>query len=65
MDVAEHFRLTRSEAASILRDVVEATGGWRREARSHGLSAAAIDQMTPAFEHAQADTARELVGALT
>ncbi|HKG04780.1 MAG TPA: type II toxin-antitoxin system HipA family toxin [Conexibacter sp.] len=64
MDVAEHFRLTAGEAAATLHDVVEATSGWRREARTHGLSSAAVEQMEPAFEHAQADTARALVGAL-
>jgi serine/threonine-protein kinase HipA len=64
MDVAEHFGLTQSEATSVLGDVVEATGGWRREARERGLSGGAIEQMAPAFEHAQADVARELVRAL-
>jgi serine/threonine-protein kinase HipA len=64
MGIAEHFGLTQSEATSILGEVVGATGGWRREARVHGLSATAIEQMAPAFEHTQADVARELVGAL-
>src|SRR5215218_1014788 len=62
MDVADHFALTQSEATAILGDVVEATGRWRREAGDRGLGVAAIEQMAPAFEHAQADVARELVG---
>lgn len=64
IDVAEHFRLSRDEAGAILRDVVAATRTWRREALELGLGAAALDQMAPAFEHSQADGARELVGAI-
>ena len=64
MDAAGYFRLTPDEAGAILREVVAATGGWRREAAEHGFGAAAIERMAPAFEHEQAHAARELVGAL-
>jgi serine/threonine-protein kinase HipA len=63
MDVVRHFRLSGEEAGGILREVVAATARWRREAQEHGLGAAALERMAPAFEHAQAEAARELVGA--
>jgi serine/threonine-protein kinase HipA len=63
MTVAEHFRLTQADAVGVLREVVDSTKGWRRTARELGLGAAAVEQMAPAFEHAQAAAAGELVGA--
>jgi len=63
MDVAEHFRLTGDDARAVLRDLVGATSRWRSVARELGLAPAAIEQMTRAFEHRQADAARTLAGA--
>lgn len=64
MDVAEHFRLGADDGRAILRDVLAGVRQWRREARAAGLSETEIDRMTPAFEHAQAAAAAELVGAV-
>jgi serine/threonine-protein kinase HipA len=64
MDVAEYFRLTGDDAHAVLRDVTQATSGWRATAQGLGLDLAAIEQMSPAFEHEQAGVAREIVGSL-
>ncbi len=64
LDVAPHFRLRPDEAAAILGDVVAATRDWRRESRARGLSAAAIERMTPAFEHAEATAAAAIARAI-
>ncbi len=61
MGVAEHFRLTGDEARAVLRDVGGATSRWRAAAQEVGLNRAAVEQMSPAFEHEQAELARELV----
>ena len=63
MDVAEHFRLSADDARAILRDVLSGTRQWRTQARALGLGPEALDLMEPAFEHAQAEAAAELVGA--
>jgi stress response protein SCP2 len=58
------FRLTdEQEAATILREVIDATSGWRRAASAAGLSASEIDRMARAFEHEEAARAREVVTA--
>jgi len=64
MQVAEHFRLSPDEARAVLREVLTGTRRWREEARALGLGAAALELMEPAFEHAQVETAAELVGAI-
>jgi serine/threonine-protein kinase HipA len=64
MGVAEHFRLPGDEARAALRDVSVATSRWRTAAQEAGCDRAAIEQMSPAFEHEQAQVAREIVGSL-
>jgi serine/threonine-protein kinase HipA len=60
MDVAEYFRLNGDEARTVLRDVTEATSGWRGAAQDIGLGRNAVEEMAPAFEHEQASAAREI-----
>lgn len=60
MNVAEHFRLGADEASSILAQVSEATARWRATARDAGLEPAAIEGMSSAFEHEQAEIARRV-----
>ncbi len=58
IEVREHFRLDEEAAGRVLREVVEATVGWREQAREAGLDRAAIEEMAPAFEHDQAARAQ-------
>jgi len=64
MAVAEHFRLSPDDARAILREVLSGTRQWHAQARALGLGPAALELMEPAFEHAQSQTAVELVGAM-
>jgi serine/threonine-protein kinase HipA len=64
LEVAELFRLAdEQEAATILREVIDATSGWRRAAGDAGLNASGIDRMARAFEHDEAARAREIVAS--
>lgn len=51
--VRDAFRLDRAEARRILEEVARAVGHWRTVAAESGLDRAAIEQMSPAFEHDQ------------
>jgi len=57
--VAEYFRLGSAQAQAVLTEVAEAVRGWRTTAREHGLSDREIDDMAPAFDHAEAAAALE------
>lgn len=59
LSVAPLFRLDRAQADEILRDVAQATGGWRVAAHDVGLPSTEIERMARAFEHDQADLARQ------
>lgn len=64
LEVAGLFRLTdEQQAATILREVIDATSGWRRAAGDAGLNASEIDRMARAFEHDEAARAREVVAS--
>lgn len=63
MSVAEHFRLSASDAREILRQVGAATESWRSIARKLGAREDELDAMEPAFEHEAARTARQLASA--
>ncbi|MEJ7798694.1 MAG: HipA domain-containing protein, partial [Solirubrobacteraceae bacterium] len=63
MSVAALFRLEANIALAVLRDVVQATSGWRTAARRAGLDVTAIARMARAFEHDQAEHARELIAS--
>jgi serine/threonine-protein kinase HipA len=60
MSVADYFRLTASDALDILTQVTRAAADWRRVAQAHGLRPPDLDDMEPAFEHAEAEQARAL-----
>ena len=62
LEVAEFFRLGDRKAHEILDEVVGATIGWRAVAAQAGMRKGDIDRMEPAFEHGQAEIAREIVG---
>ncbi len=62
MAVAEFFRLGREGAERVLRHVVIACSQWRAVAARHGLAKREQEDMSPAFEHPQADRARSLTG---
>jgi serine/threonine-protein kinase HipA len=62
IEVAGLFRLRPDEAHAVLAEVREVTSRWRRAATHYGLSAAAIEDLEPAFEHEQAEAARQIVG---
>ena len=61
--VAEYFRLDRERAEAILGAVAAATESWRMAARETGLTKAEIERMESAFEHEQAELARDTTGA--
>jgi serine/threonine-protein kinase HipA len=61
LGVAGMFRLRAEDGRAILHDVISAAGRWRAVAANAGLEAAAIDRMANAFEHDQAERARELI----
>jgi serine/threonine-protein kinase HipA len=61
--VAEYFRLGRAQAEAILGEVAAATESWRMAARETGLTKAEIEQMESAFEHEQAELARDTTEA--
>jgi serine/threonine-protein kinase HipA len=58
--VAGHFRLDDDAALDVLAEVSQAVAGWREVAAGHGLPAADVEAMAPAFEHAESDRARDL-----
>jgi len=60
MDVAEYFRLHRDDARQVLGEVAEATSRWRVVAEQAGLSRAAVERLALAFEHDQAERARQI-----
>ncbi len=61
MRVAPLFRLGQDAARAIVGDAVTATRLWRKVPASNGLSQRDCNLMSPAFEHAEADTALQLV----
>jgi len=61
MRVSPRFRLSADEARTALRDVIDATSRWRTVAGELGLDRAAVERMTNAFEHDQAEAARAIM----
>ena len=60
MDVAGYFRVDTDAARETLSAVLGSTTRWRQVAQRVGLTATAIADMAPAFEHAQAIEARRI-----
>jgi|tagenome__1003787_1003787.scaffolds.fasta_scaffold20954885_2 serine/threonine-protein kinase HipA len=63
MHAAPMFRLPGEQAVAALREVVHAAQQWRQVAIRNGLTERELHQMAPAFEHAEAAAARDLVAA--
>ena len=61
MSVAPEFRLDAGPALETLAQVTRAVARWREVALSHGLRQHDLDTMEPAFEHAEARRAWDLV----
>ncbi len=61
---ARYFSLQPSDAVQVLAQVYAAVRDWRAVALSPevGLLAKELDDFAPAFEHAQMDAARSLLG---
>ncbi len=63
MRVAGNFRLEAGAALDVLAEVTRAVAGWRGAAAAQGLEQPDLDQMEPAFEHAESERARELTAS--
>jgi len=61
LSVRREFRLSEPDALRVLKEVGEVTSTWRNVAARAGLDRAAIEAMTPAFEHEEATKAKQLV----
>lgn len=61
MGVASYFRLDEHAAIDVLARVVRSVVRWRHTATIHGLKSSELDAMAPAFEHAEAERARDLL----
>ncbi len=61
MSVAPEFRLDAGGALEILAQVTRAVARWREVAVSHGQQEHDLDMMEPAFEHAEARRAWDLI----
>jgi len=59
MSVIAYFRLSRSRAKEILRDVEQAVAGWREAGRALGMSNRELDDYAAAFEHPERQAAQE------
>jgi serine/threonine-protein kinase HipA len=59
--VASYFRLSDDDIRLTLGEVLDATGRWRTVAREAGVGSSAAEYMAPAFEHDQAERARQIV----
>jgi serine/threonine-protein kinase HipA len=64
MKHADYFHLDAARACEILAEVVDAVGGWRAVGAGAGvgLSATELDEFATAFQHAQMDRSRALLG---
>jgi serine/threonine-protein kinase HipA len=62
MRVADYFRLGTSAALAVVAEVTQAVARWRTVATSHGLRQRDLNEMEPAFQHAEAERALTLTG---
>jgi serine/threonine-protein kinase HipA len=60
MSVSPYFRITKSRATRIVKDVESAVARWRKEGASIGMTNAELDQFEDAFEHDEREAARKL-----
>lgn len=62
MSVGPYFRLDHDGELEILAEVARSITRWRNVAASVGLPQHELELMAPAFEHPEADLARQLIG---
>jgi serine/threonine-protein kinase HipA len=60
LDVSDSFSLTRARAIEIIRQVEEATAGWRNVALGFGIPAEGANAMAAAFENDNRQAARSM-----
>ena len=60
MSVAGYFRLNADDATTVLAEVARPVAAWRDVAKSHGLTNRDVELMKLAFEHPEAERARDL-----
>jgi serine/threonine-protein kinase HipA len=60
ISVAPYFRLDPGDAVEVLAQVARAAARWRMVAKRHGLTQQDLDDMEPAFEHAESQRAQAL-----
>ncbi len=60
LENAEYFRLTNDRANEIVREVAQAVAEWRSVAAGIGLTSAAIERMSSAFDHADLEAAKRV-----
>jgi len=61
------FRLNAAHAAAVLGEVLDAVEGWRELAQSAdiGFKPSGVAHLQPAFEHAQTEEARKILGRVS
>lgn len=52
------FKIPRTRAKEVVRQVERAVSRWRKEGRSIGMTDAELEPFAPAFEHAERNAAR-------
>jgi serine/threonine-protein kinase HipA len=65
LEVAGLFRLSQTQARSIVAEVSTATGRWREVAKATGLGGRQLERLESAFEHEQSVSACELAARHT
>jgi serine/threonine-protein kinase HipA len=61
MSVIAYFRITKTRAREILREVVKSVESWRTTGESIGMSAEELEPFADAFEHAERSAAKKLI----
>lgn len=59
-EVAKYFRLEKSEANKIIKEVAKAISKWREVAKNFDITKKEIDRMSSAFEHEDLEIAKTL-----
>jgi serine/threonine-protein kinase HipA len=62
INVGPYFRLDDNKALEILAEVTRSVARWRNVDASYGLQQHELESMAPAFEHPEAELARQLIG---
>jgi serine/threonine-protein kinase HipA len=61
MSVIAYFRITKTRAREILREVVKSVESWRTTGQSIGMSAEELEPFVDAFEHTERNAAMKLI----